>query len=59
MQCSERRDRRDGIYWPRDTAGKMVPVVAAHARGRRAQATDREISVRGGVVGKGGRVMIR
>ena len=37
MQCSKRRDRRDGIYWPRDTAGKMVPAVAAHARGRRAQ----------------------
>lgn len=31
--------RRDGIYWPRDTAGKMkmVPAAAAHACGRRAQ----------------------
>lgn len=59
MQCSERRVRRDGIFWPRDAAGKMVPAVAAHARGRRAQATDREISVRGGVVGIGGRMTIR
>jgi hypothetical protein len=31
--------RRDGIYWPRDTAGKMkmVPAAAAQACGRRAQ----------------------